>query len=254
MEYTGTGDRIPNAPPLPQAQGKALPQKWVPAAEGVYTAAQLYSHIPAIPQATLIGQLEALFTQHEIPLLGAVFDRFDADNYADQLDQPIALDAHDPDDDVKHLTLPMVLHRLNAVMENRGGATIEWGVSTIDRNLNGQGAQLTLPSRITTANGNCRFHMEVLNDLVNPRGGHGVLPEAYFPAISKAIALSAAGTAGQTSQGPNEAYYFWSATRNRGINVVVKSRNQILTVYYCNAVAAWWNGGLSAQLRLERTV
>jgi hypothetical protein len=252
VEYAGTGDRIPPAPKLavPAAPGPKVPQKWVPDGANGYTASALYSHLPVVPQAALIQALGVLFEQHQIPLLGAVFDRFDV--YADQQDEAIAAG---PKPAEKFLTVPLVLARLDGVMEACGAAAVEWNVSVIDRNLDGNSANLTLPHKITVGGATYRFHPEALNDLVNPRGGHAVLPANYGAAIAKAIALSVADTPGEDVQGPNHAYYFWSAGQNRGINVVLKrDTRQILTVYYRTAVAVWWRGQLAPQLRLDRTV
>lgn len=257
IEYAGTGDRIPPAPKpgAPLAVGATVPQKWVPDGEGGYTASAQYSNLPAVPQAALIVELEALFNLHKIQLLGAVYDRFDT--YADQLDQAIA---PGPAPAEKVLTLPLVLSRLDSVMAAFGAAAVEWNVSVIDRNLvddanNRQSANLTLPKKITSNGATFRFHLEALNDLINPRGGHALLPADYGAAIPKAIALSAANVAGNDVQGPTHAYYFWSASQNRGINVVLKrNTSEVLTVYYRAAVAAWWAGALTPQMRLDRTV
>ena len=257
IEYAGTGDRIPPAPKpgVPLAVGANVPQKWVPDGDGGYTASAQYSNLPAVPQAALISELEAVFKLHKIQLLGAVFDRFDT--YGDQLDQAITPGLAPAE---KVLTLPLVLARLDAVMAAFGVNAVEWNVSVIDRNLvdeynNRQSANLTLPKKITCGGTPFRFHLEALNDLINPRGGHAVLPADYGKAIPKAIALSAANVAGEDAHGPIHAYYFWSAGQNRGINVVLKrNTSEVLTVYYRTAVAVWWAGALSAQMRLDRTL
>jgi hypothetical protein len=149
-----------------------------------------------------------------------------------------------------------VLTRLNEVLKHIDGKKITWAKSVIDRRQFEPGCSLTLPLRLTHAGTTYYFHLEVLNDLVNPRQGHAVLPDVYFKAICKAIELASAGTDGDVSRGSDNAYYFWSAAKNRGINVVLKrDTKRILTVYYCNAVAAWWaQQTLSAQLRVERTL
>lgn len=256
--YLGVGDRIPNAPPLTPGKPAApkIPMKWEQASpDGPYVRSALFDAIPAVHQAALIAELDKFFEENTVPLLSAFSDRFDT--YADPLDTPIreGAEKHGRKPE-KHLTTTMVLTRLNAILKHISDKQIAWGPTMIDRSQFAPGCALTLPFRLTHANTVYQFHEEVLNDLVNPREGHAIVPDEYFKAICKAIELAKAGVAGQTSRGPNHGYYFWSSAAKRGINVVLKrDTREILTMYYCGAANTWWNlRTLSAELRLERTL
>lgn len=251
--YKGVGDRIPNAPvPGKLVAAPTIPMKWTQAsADAPYVRMALFDAIPAVPQAALIAELDKFFEDNTVPLLSAFSDRFDT--YRDPLDAAIKAGATPAE---KHLTTTIVLTRLNAILKHVNIKNIAWAPSVIDRPQFAPGCALTLPFRLTHAGTNYQFHPEVLNDLVNPREGHALLPDEYFKAICKAIELAKANVAGETSRGPNHGYYFWSSAANHGVNVVLKrDTREILTVYYCRAATTWWNQRtLPAPVRLERTL
>jgi hypothetical protein len=241
--------RIP-APPaaMPAAAAPALPTRWVPAEDGGYAVELKYSHIPALVQRQLITALGPVLSGNpKVPLLGAIADRFQTERYADVEDAPIAaLPGAE-----QHLTLPLVLARLDALADALGLGAGDWQQVRIDRQLAGQSADLQLPH---AAHG-FRFHREALNDMVNPRGGHAVHPPTYADAVAKAIQLRQAGTAADSPGQVTQGYYFYSTVSHRGLNVVLNTDQMaIQTVYYCGAATAWWARAMSNATRLARTV
>lgn len=245
--YTGTENLPPDPPPQAGAKPKPLPTVWVPDGGGGYAAELKYPNIPAAAQEQLIDTLGPILGDADarVPLLGATTDRFD--DYADVEDDPIK---PGPKAAEKFLTLAIVLGRLDAVAEAFGPMDL-WKQARIDRNLNGLSADLMLPSG---TNG-FRFHLELLNDLVNPRGGHSVPAATYAAAITKSIALRAANAACQDQRGDSYGYFFYSTASNRGLKVVHQGAARVLTCYFSGAATAWWaRPNLPAQVRLERTI
>ena len=243
--YTGRAFRPPQAPALPSAAvGPTLSKKWILAEDGSYSSELKYPNIPAAAQVNLKDVLGPLLAgKPGISLLGASYDRFDS--YGDVEDVAIRSGGTAE----KILTLPLVLDRLNKVAAELASTDL-WKQATIDRQLGGASASLMLPAGVD----GYRFHLELLNDLVNPRGGHSVAADTYAQAIKKAIALSKANHAGESSRDASRGYYFYSTRSNRGLNVVVRSSLFVLTVYYSSAATAWWTGNLAQALRTERTV
>jgi hypothetical protein len=246
--YTGKQNRPPKAPaikPVAVNPNASLPKAWVSDGEGGFTKSLKYPNIPAAAQKSLIAELEEKLggPKKKIPLLGASFDRFDS--YGDVEDVAIK----DVGTAEKWLTLPLVLDRLDKVSRQLGGSEL-WNLAKLDRNFDGQALDLMLPSRVD----GYRFHLELLNDIVNPRGGHSVAADTFAQAIKKAIALRKANVPGNDNRGPNRSYYFISTKSKRGVNVVLKGTTDVLTVFYSGAATRWSTTTLSAELRLERTV
>ncbi len=245
--YTGKEMRAPKAPVFtPSGPAKPLlPSKWTEVSEGKFEKELRYPHIPEAAQLSLIAALTTALgdADDRIPLLGASFDRFDS--YGDVEDVAVkGLDSAE-----KWLTLPLVLDRLNQVAREFGGTDL-WQLARLDRNFDGKALNLMLPS----GKSGCKFHLELLNDLVNPRGGHSVAADSYAQAVMKAIALRGANTAGNDSRGPNRSYYFYSTRSKRGLNVVMNGTTHVLTVFYSSAATAWASRPMTAELRAERTV
>ncbi|MCV2369051.1 hypothetical protein [Roseateles oligotrophus] len=245
--YTGKEMRPPKAPPMtPKGPPEVLlPSAWTEVGDGKFVKTLKYPNIPEAAQISLIAALEIALgdADNRVSLLGASFDRFD--NYGDVEDVAIK----DLASAEKWLTIPLVLNRLQSVAKALGGTDL-WKLAHLDRNFDGKALDLMLPSGVD----GCRFHLELLNDLVNPRGGHSVAADTYAQAIKKAIVLRRANTAGNDERGPNRSYYFISTQSRRGLNVVMNGATQVLTVYYSGAATAWSTRAMTDELRAERTV
>ncbi|TQK08263.1 hypothetical protein [Herbaspirillum sp. SJZ107] len=247
FKFTGTETRPPKAPPMaaPGVKQMPLPSKWEADGDGKFVKTLRYADIPEAAQRSLIAELEPTLgdSENRIPLLGASFDRFD--RYGDADDVAIAnLDTAE-----KWLTLPLVLGRLQDVSKAFGGFGL-WKLARLDRNFGGAALNLMLPS----GTGGATFHLELLNDLVNPRGGHSVAAETYAQAITKAVALRAANQPGNDTRGPNRSYYFISSQAKRGVNVVMNGEKIVLTVFYSSAATAWSTRPMTPEMKAERTI
>lgn len=247
FKFAGTETRPPNAPPMavPGVNQIPLPSKWEPDGDGKFVKTLRYADIPESAQRSLIAELETVLggIANGIPLLGASFDRFDS--YADVDDEAIV----NLKPAEKRLTIPLVLGRLQDVSKAFGGLGL-WKLVRLDRNFDGAALNLMLPSGI----GGAKFHQELLNDLVNPRGGHCVAALTYAQAITKAVALRAANEPGNDTRDLNRSYYFISSQAKRGVNVVMKGEKSVLTVFYSSAATAWSTAPMTPEMKAERTI
>ncbi len=245
--YVGTRFFPPKAPPLgPKAapSGPPLPTVWVMGDAGRYVSQKKYASIPDVAQQALINELEPLLSKPDdrVMLLGASVDRFS--DYDDVEDVPIEYD----DKAEQWLTVPLVLDRLNRVAASLGNIGL-WKPAQIDRNLGDKSAFLTLPAGVD----GYKFHLELLNDLVNPRGGHAVAADTFAAAVKKGVALGKANEAADDTRDNSRAYYFYSTRSKRGVTVVLRG-TMVLSVYYSNAATQMFAHGVPKPKREARTV